>query len=361
MPERIVSFAVNVSGGKPNCAHAVFSSSSAKCSHVPFESNSAFGLLQQARRFAVKGKKVDRVLTVTKKCFSTSLHPIIPTANKVDVYATAFPSLGRSSPSQDTEAFTLMHAERSEEVHRAIHSSLNSLEEYQSLDNLYASVLLSALQSTPIDSPRQSKNNNDREKREFLLNAGECVQTLREELPDFFEKGLTYDIYDEDIIFRDGVNHIRGLRIYKTLLWSIRFHCRMIFSEVVLDVKRICQPSPDRISVRWQIRGVPRIAGSEVFHFDGCSVYKLNAKGRIYEHQLDNIMRIDANAYLGISDLVPWWARVMLGRDLTPVPTVECSLASPSSISPPGSPFRNCGSYRRDNLLLVLTRYSCER
>mmetsp|Transcript_35662 Transcript_35662/g.57712 ORF Transcript_35662/g.57712 Transcript_35662/m.57712 type:complete len:326 (+) Transcript_35662:199-1176(+) len=168
---------------------------------------------------------------------------------------------------------------------------------YEPFESLYESMLLSV--ASPLASVTSIKN-DDGDRREFIVNAGECVRVLRDELPEFFDKGLTYDIYDENIQFHDGdANHVNGLGMYKTLMWSIRFHLKMIFSDLRMDVRRICQPSPERIHVRWQIRGVPRLATSnDVFHFDGCSVYLLNSKGRIMDHKLENINHINTHVYL---------------------------------------------------------------
>mmetsp|Transcript_8296 Transcript_8296/g.14218 ORF Transcript_8296/g.14218 Transcript_8296/m.14218 type:complete len:369 (-) Transcript_8296:771-1877(-) len=133
---------------------------------------------------------------------------------------------------------------------------------------------------------------------QFRANVGDVVETLRRELPRFFCEGLSYDIYTDDIVFRDGHNYIRGMRMYKALMWSIRFHARVLFSDLSLDVKRIHQPADDQITVRWTIRGTPRMSPNQPFYFDGCSVYRLNNKGFVYEHEIDNIIKINMNAYL---------------------------------------------------------------
>eukprot|EP00741_Cyanophora_paradoxa_P011201 tig00020554_g10821.t1 len=127
---------------------------------------------------------------------------------------------------------------------------------------------------------------------EFNLNAGKVVRTLREDLPQFFERGLSYDIYAEDMIFRDGNVTMQGLKVYQGLMWSLRTHGRMMYSNVTFSVRRMHQATRDQINVRFTISGQPRIPGQEPLLYEGCSVYKLNSKGLVREHQIDNVITL---------------------------------------------------------------------
>lgn len=55
------------------------------------------------------------------------------------------------------------------------------------------------------------------------------------------------DIYREDVVFRDPRNTFKGLKNYKTIFWSLRFHGRIFFSRLYVEVKRIWQPDDAQI------------------------------------------------------------------------------------------------------------------
>ncbi|EPS65551.1 hypothetical protein M569_09224, partial [Genlisea aurea] len=124
---------------------------------------------------------------------------------------------------------------------------------------------------------------------EFYVNLGLAVRTLREDMPSIFSRDLNYDIYRDDITFRDPLNTFTGIENYKMIFWALRFHGRLLFSEISLDVLRIWQPSETTILVRWNLRGVPRIPWEASGQFQATSRYKLDRNGRIYEHKVDNL------------------------------------------------------------------------
>eukprot|EP00250_Pteridium_aquilinum_P016900 c23353_g1_i1 orf=407-1486(-) len=142
-----------------------------------------------------------------------------------------------------------------------------------------------AVQSTP---PSKQKP-EDPEKQDFHVNIGYAIRTLREELPSMFYKELTYDIYREDIVFRDPMNMVGGMDNYKLIFRALRFHGRAFFKALWVDILRIWQPSDNVIMVRWQVRGIPRVPWEAQGVFDGTSEYKLDKHGKIYEHKVDNV------------------------------------------------------------------------
>ncbi|KAL2473586.1 hypothetical protein Fot_49322 [Forsythia ovata] len=133
----------------------------------------------------------------------------------------------------------------------------------------------------------QDKKQN--EKDEFFVNLGLAVRTLREELPSIFAKDLNYDIYRDDITFVDPLNTFTGIENYKLIFWALRFHGRILFRDISLDVLRIWQPSENMILIRWNLRGVPRVPWEAKGQFQGTSRYKLDRNGKIYEHKVDNL------------------------------------------------------------------------
>ena len=50
------------------------------------------------------------------------------------------------------------------------------------------------------------------------------------------------EIYRPDIVFRDPKNHFSGLRNYKIIFWSLRFHGQLFFSKIYVQVNRLWQP-----------------------------------------------------------------------------------------------------------------------
>ncbi|KAJ7948994.1 NTF2-like domain containing protein [Quillaja saponaria] len=130
---------------------------------------------------------------------------------------------------------------------------------------------------------------NKQQKDEFYLNVGLAVRTLREDLPLLFIKDLNYDIYRDDITFLDPLNTFTGIENYKLIFWALRFHGKILFREISLDVYRIWQPSENLILIRWNLRGVPRVPWEAKGQFQGTSRYKLDRYGKIYEHRVDNL------------------------------------------------------------------------
>lgn len=135
--------------------------------------------------------------------------------------------------------------------------------------------------------PQGSGNGKD---PDFYVNAGHAIRVLREDIPLLFMRELEYDIYREDIVFRDPRNTFSGMKNYQTIFWSLRFHGRIFFRSLYVEIIRIWQPEDKQIKMRWKVHGVPRIPWETEGTFDGISTYKLDSSGKIYEHQVDNVI-----------------------------------------------------------------------
>ena len=94
-------------------------------------------------------------------------------------------------------------------------------------------------------------------------------------------------------MFRDPSLHFKGIKNYKLIFWSLRFHGRLFFSRMFVDVLRIWQPEDHQIKMRWRVRGVPRVWWEAEGVIDGISTYKLDNEGKIYEHIVDNVQLRD--------------------------------------------------------------------
>ncbi|KAK6934744.1 Protein of unknown function DUF2358 [Dillenia turbinata] len=142
----------------------------------------------------------------------------------------------------------------------------------------------SVAQANILPSPQDNHQKND-----FFVNLGLAVRTLREDLPLLFNKDLNYDIYRDDITFIDPLNTFTGIENYKLIFWALRFHGKILFREISLEVLRVWQPSENVILIRWNLRGVPRVPWEATGQFQGTSRYKFDRNGKIYEHKVDNL------------------------------------------------------------------------
>ncbi|XP_024389365.1 uncharacterized protein [Physcomitrium patens] len=155
-------------------------------------------------------------------------------------------------------------------------------------------------------TPPSRQKQESAEKDNFYVNCGSAIRNLREEIPALFYTDLNYDIYREDITFSDPMNTFSGIENYKTLFWALRFHGRIFFKALWVEVIRVWQPSDKVIMIRWIVRGVPRIPWEAQGRFEGTSEYKLDKDGKIYAHKVDNVIMNSPPKYAprSVMDLV---------------------------------------------------------
>lgn len=110
------------------------------------------------------------------------------------------------------------------------------------------------------------------------------IETLKQDLPTLFEKDISYDIYTQDIYFRDPVNKFKGKTNYRIIFWTLRFHARLFFTQIYFDLHDVHQSAENIILATWTVRGVLRVPWKAHVFFNGYSTYKLNQDGLIYEH-----------------------------------------------------------------------------
>ena len=97
------------------------------------------------------------------------------------------------------------------------------------------------------------------------------------------------EFFREDITFIDPLNTFQGIENYRLIFWALRFHGRILFKEIGIEVFRVWQPSENSILIRWELQGVPRVPWEARGRFQGTSRYKLDRSGKIYEHKVDNL------------------------------------------------------------------------
>lgn len=162
---------------------------------------------------------------------------------------------------------------------------------------------------------------------DYPINVGTATRILRDELPNFFERGLTtLDIYSKDVAFVEPYHlHFRcsGRRWYKHLASTARAALNMYFVEAEINVVKMQQvrdsslgdstegrgddrgfseTGPDhaelRLVVRWIFEGTPRhlliansmdILATPRSVYEGVFVYVFDEQGLIKEHRLEAI------------------------------------------------------------------------
>ncbi|MBW4495621.1 MAG: DUF2358 domain-containing protein [Oscillatoria princeps RMCB-10] len=119
---------------------------------------------------------------------------------------------------------------------------------------------------------------------EYQLQVKRVVETLKNDLPALFEKDISYDIYTNDIYFKDPVNTFKWKFNYRIIFWTLRFHGQLFFTELYFDLHDVNQTAEDTILANWTVRGVLRVPWKARVFFNGYSTYKFNPDGLIYEH-----------------------------------------------------------------------------
>ncbi|KAG6725523.1 hypothetical protein I3842_02G036900 [Carya illinoinensis] len=166
----------------------------------------------------------------------------------------------------------------------------------------------------------------EEEKQNYYVNMGYAIRTLREEFPALFYKELSFDIYRDDLIFKDPLNTFIGIENYKSIFWALRFHGRIFFRALWVDIISVWQPTENIIMVRWTVHGIPRVPWESRGRFDATSEYKFDKKGKIFEHRVDNIAFNSPSKFrvLAVEELIQ-----TLGCPSTPRPTYFETLSPP--------------------------------
>lgn len=112
----------------------------------------------------------------------------------------------------------------------------------------------------------------------------QIIKTLKQDLPTLFEKDISYDIYSQDIYFKDPVNTFKNKFNYRIIFWTLRFHGKLFFKELYFDLHNVNQIAENIIIAQWTVRGVLRLPWKTQLFFNGDSTYKLNQNSLIYEH-----------------------------------------------------------------------------
>ncbi|TKY61309.1 U2 snRNP-associated SURP motif-containing protein [Spatholobus suberectus] len=168
-------------------------------------------------------------------------------------------------------------------------------------------------------APVKRGSKEEEEKQKYYVNLGYAIRSLREDFPALFYRELSFDIYRDDIVFKDPLNTFVGIESYKSIFWALRFHGRIFFKALWIDLTSVWQPVENIIMVRWTVHGIPRVPWeSRGRRFDGTSEYKLDKNGKIFEHRVDNVALNTHPKFkvLRVEELIPY-----IGCPSTPRPT----------------------------------------
>lgn len=181
-----------------------------------------------------------------------------------------------------------------------------------------APVKPSSISSATTSSSSPKKKKEDEQKQDYYVNMGHAIRCLREEFPELFYREPSFDIYRDDIVFKDPLNTFAGIENYKSLFWALRFHGRIFFRALWVEILSVWQPMENVILVRWTVHGIPRVPWESRGRFDGISEYKLDRNGKIYQHKVDNIALNSSRKFqvLSVQELI-----LSLGYPTTPKPT----------------------------------------
>jgi hypothetical protein len=120
--------------------------------------------------------------------------------------------------------------------------------------------------------------------QEYAQKVAAAIATLKQELPTLFERDISYDIYSQEIEFRDPVNRFKGKFNYCIIFWTLRFHGRLFFTELFFDLHQIEQASQETIRADWTVRGTLRVPWKAKIFFNGYSIYHLRPDALIAAH-----------------------------------------------------------------------------
>jgi len=132
---------------------------------------------------------------------------------------------------------------------------------------------------------------DDRERREYQLNVGRCVDALRRDLPELFERELQDDIYTANIELRDpsGVQ-LRGKTAYRQVFGMLRLFRRIAAARVDVSLRLRHNELQERIEVRWHSHFTSRHMS---LYVDCISHYYLSPEGLVHRHHVE---KIDVNS-----------------------------------------------------------------
>merc|ERR1712087_19149 len=128
---------------------------------------------------------------------------------------------------------------------------------------------------------------------EFELNQGRAIDALRFDYPRLFDAKPDLSIFRDDVTLHDYSNGVvlRGMRQYERLFDALRFLRRTSMSDAELTYHIFVHGSD--IRMRWSAKLLlrdPAFGIQRLDIVDGVSLYKLDDKGLVQTHKLENVV-----------------------------------------------------------------------
>jgi len=134
------------------------------------------------------------------------------------------------------------------------------------------------------------------ERREFEMNLGKAMDTLRKDYPTMLHKTPEFGIFHDDISVVDpsGVQ-LSGIQNYKNSFSFLQTIVRFFYNkpESYVQSRMIYDFARQSIRISWNAVLVPKVVGNKknALYVDGISVYKMDSKsGKIVEHKVERML-----------------------------------------------------------------------
>mmetsp|Transcript_39829 Transcript_39829/g.43135 ORF Transcript_39829/g.43135 Transcript_39829/m.43135 type:complete len:256 (-) Transcript_39829:2245-3012(-) len=131
------------------------------------------------------------------------------------------------------------------------------------------------------------------ERKNFHMNLGKAMDTLRKDMPYILKETPDYSIYHQEITVVDpsGVQ-LTGIDPYKSSIKFMQQFIKFWFQEKRsgLQYRLVYDFARSSIKVSWHAVLVPKMPLGKPLHVDGISMYKLDPdSGKITEHKFETM------------------------------------------------------------------------
>lgn len=131
------------------------------------------------------------------------------------------------------------------------------------------------------------------ERKNFQMNLGKAMDTLRKDMPYILKKKPDYSIYHDEITVVDpsGVQ-LTGIDSYKSSIKFMQQFINFWFQEnrSGLQYRLVYDFARSSIRVSWHAVLIPKMPLGKPLHVDGISMYKLDPdSGKIIEHKFETM------------------------------------------------------------------------
>lgn len=236
--------------------------------------------------------------------FSTLVISVVITLAAAFTSPKASVSIKSHAATADTSAPTIKNLD--DLTQSCLNNSLHTHSQYdeKSVSSLIDDILLqissTSLQSN-INANEFTQSDLNERKREFEMNLGKAIDTLRKDYPEMLTRSPDFTIYDRDIEVVDpsGVT-LHSLQSYKTSFRFLHMVIKVFYcpEQSGLTYRLVYDCARKNIRVSWNAYLVPRaIYGGtrNKLYVDGISVYEVDqSSGLISQHRVEHLLVNDA-------------------------------------------------------------------